>query len=180
MIIKIILLVLLIPACIEIIFSVIQKNNFEANKSFSDESFTISIPSIISIIGAILAIMSLVMVLCFTFLSDKNPHTLFYIISGVFIWWGAHLVAKTLSFKVIVKGDKITVYSLFNKPYSFSFDEIISAKRQVKKNKTKSERIVIKTSNSKRLIVESAEISYDRFLKRIQSDVKSEHLIGFN
>ena len=55
------------------------------------------------------------------------------------------------------------------KEYSFTFDEIVSVVRQVKKNKVKSERLIIKTCAGKKLIVENAEISYDRFKKVIIS-----------
>lgn len=89
------------------------------------------------------------------------------------------MIVKTITFKVIVEGNKITVFSAFRKPYSFTFSEIALAVRQVKNNQKKSERIVITTSNGKRLIVENAEIGYKRFAKRIQSEVKKELLVGF-
>ena len=90
-----------------------------------------------------------------------------------------YLILKTLNFKVIVKGENITVFSTFRKPYSFTFNEIVSAVRQVKKNQVKSERIVIRTVDGRKLIVESVEISYERFAKRIQAEVRSEYLVGF-
>lgn len=47
------------------------------------------------------------------------------------------------------------------------------------KNKVNSERFVIRTINGKKLIVENTEIAYERFEKRIQSEVRSECLFGF-
>ena len=89
------------------------------------------------------------------------------------------MIVKTLNFKVIVKEKKITVFSAFRKPYSFTFGEIVSAVRQTKKNQMKSERIVVKTVSGKRLIVESSEISYKRFAKKVQLEVRREYLVGF-
>jgi hypothetical protein len=97
----------------------------------------------------------------------------------LFFGVGIYLIIKTLTFKVIVEGNKLTVFSAFRKPYSFTFSEIVSAVRQVKNNQKKSERIVIKTSGGKRVIVENAEINYKRFAKRIQTEVNKERLDGF-
>lgn len=145
----------------------------------SDKNFTLSIPNIVLVIGAMCAVMSIVVLLLFTVLSSELPHMIFYMVFGLFFWLGIYLIVKTLSFKIIVKGEKITVFSPFRKAYSFHFSEITSVIRQTKKNKANSERIVIKTTTNKKLIVESTEISYKRFLKKIQIVVKSEYLKGF-
>lgn len=162
-----------------LIFSVIQKAGVKESKTMSDENFTIMIPSIVLIIGAMCALMSTVVLLGFTFLSNERPHFIFYVTFGLFFWFGMYLILRTLTFKVMVKGEKITVFSVFKNPYTFTFSEIVSAVRQVKKSQTKSERLVIKTANGKKLIVESIEVSYKRFAKKIQLEVKSEYLVGF-
>ena len=124
------------------------------------------------------ALMALTVLLGFTFLSNERPHFIFYVVFGLFLWLGTYLIVKTLNFKVIVKEKKITVFSAFRKPYSFTFGEIVSAVRQIK-NQMKSERIVVKTVSGKRLIVESSEISYKRFAKKVQLEVRREYLVGF-
>jgi len=75
--------------------------------------------------------------------------------------------------------DEITVHSFFSQSYTFTFGEIVSVLRQVKRNQLRSERMVIKTATAKKLIVESSEISYERFLQRIRAEVKRELLVGF-
>ena len=162
-----------------LIFSVMQNAGIKTSNTMSDENFTVMIPSIVMIIGAMCALMALAVLLGFTFLSDERPHFIFYVVFGFLFWLGTYLIVKTLTFKIIVKEGKITVFSAFRKPYSFTFDEVVSAVRQVKKNKMKSERIVIKTVSSKRLIVESGESSYKRFAKKVQLEVKKECLVGF-
>ena len=147
--------------------------------AMSDENFTVMIPSIVMIIGAMCALMSLSVLLGFTFLSDELPHFIFYVVFGFLFWIGMYLIVKTLTFKVIVKEGKVTVFSAFRKSYSFTFDEVVLAVRQVKKNQMKSERIVIKTESGKRLIVESSESSYKRFSKIVQLEVKKECMVGF-
>ena len=82
--------------------------------------------------------------------------------------------------KEIVKNEKITVYSILKKPYSFTFNEVNLVVRQVKKNKEKSERIVIKTTLGRKLIVESGEIAYKMFAKKVESEVEKKYLFGFN
>lgn len=175
----IILSVILVPACVILIFSMVQKAGIRKSKTMSDEDFTVMIPGMVATIGAMCALMSLAVLLGFTFLSDERPHFIFYVVFGLFIWLGTYLIVKTLTFKVIVKEKKITVFSAFRKPYSFTFGEVVEAVRQIKKNQMSSERIVIKTVSGKRLIVESSEISYKRFAKKVQLEVRRECLAGF-
>lgn len=176
----IILSAIFVPSCVMLIFSIIQKTRDKTSKTTSDKNFIVMIPRVVLIIGAMCALMSIAVLLCFTFFSAELPHFIFYITFGLFFWLGIYLILKTLTFKVIVRENKITVFSAFKKPYTFTFSEVVSAVRQVKKNQTKSERIVIRTVDSKKLIVESSEISYKRFSKRLQSEVKNEYLVGFN
>ena len=175
----IILIAILVPASVSLIFSIMESSKVKISKKMTDENFIVTIPSVVIIIGAMAAFMSCTVMLYFTFFSDEVPHPIFYVIFGLLFWVGIYLIIKTITFKVIVQGNKITVFSAFKKPYSFTFSEIASAVRQVKNNQKKSERILIKTSSGKRLIVENAEIGYKRFAKRIQSEVKKELLVGF-
>lgn len=175
----IILSVILVPACVILIFSMVQRAGFRKSKAMSDENFTVMIPDMVAVIGAMCALMSLAVLLGFTFLSDEQPHFIFYVVFGLFIWLGTYLIVKTLRYKVIVKEKKVTVFSVFRKPYSFNFDEVVEAVRQIKKNQMHSERIVIKTVSGKRLLVESSEISYKRFAKKVQLEVRRECLVGF-
>lgn len=163
---RIILLIIFLPACVALFFSLIQKTGIKVSNKMSDENFTVSIPSTVVVIGAMCAVMSLAVLLGFTYLSDESPHFIFYLVFGLLFWLGTYLIVKALTFKVIVKQEEITAFSAFRKPYSFAFSEIVSAVRQVKKNQKKSERIVIKTATGKRLVIESSEISYKRFAKK--------------
>lgn len=180
MVIAIILFGIFLPSCISLIFSAIQKSKIKVSKTMSDKNFAVFLPKTVAIIGAMGSLTSLAVIIPFTFFSDEQPHFIFYVVFGLLNWLGTYLIVKTFTFKVIVNGEKITVCSAFRRPYSFTFDKIISAVRQVKRNQTKSERIVIKTANNKRLIVESSEVSYKRFKEKIQLQVKREYLVGFN
>jgi len=175
----IILTAIFAPACVMVILSVVQKSNTTISKTMSDEYFVVLLPKFVLVIGSTCAIMSALVLLGFTIFSEELPHVIFYITFGLGIWLGMYLILKALRFRVIVKREKITVYSICSRPYAFTFNEIISAVRQVKRNQVKSERVVLKTKSGKKLIVESSEISYKRFLKRIKSEVKSEFLFGF-
>ena len=175
----VVLSAIFVPACVILVFSIMQKNSIKRSKEMTDSDFTVRIPDMVIIIGAMGALMGTFIMLLFTFVSDEYPDLIFYVFFGLYVWVGIYLIVKTITFKVIVKGEKITVFSIFKKPYTFTFDEIVSVVRQVKKNKKKSERLVIKTAGRKRLIVENIEIAYQIFLKKIQSEVKKEYLHGF-
>lgn len=168
-----------IPAFILLIFSIIKKTKIISNKRMTDKNFTIFIPNIVAIIGAILSIISAIILLSFTLFSDTIPHIIFYIVFGLFLWLGMYLVLKTLCFRLIIKDKVITSYSIFGKSYTFTFCDIISVVRQIKQNRVKSERMIIKTKHNKKIIVESTEISYFKFLNRIKSEVNTDFLHGF-
>lgn len=177
--IRIILSAIFVPACAMAVLSALQKSSNKTSKSMTNEHFIVMVPKMVLMIGIACVLMSVIVLLGFTLFSNELPHMIFYLVFGLFLWLGTYLVLKTLKFKVIVKGKEIIVYSVFKKPYTFTFSEIISAVRQVKRNQMKSERIVVKTVSGKKLIVESTEISYKRVLQRIKSEVKSERLFGF-
>ena len=77
------------------------------------------------------------------------------------IWLGTFLILKTTMFKVVVNNEDITVYSIFKKPYSFTFSDIIAVQRQVKERYTPAERIVVKTKSGRKVIVEHSEAGYN-------------------
>lgn len=176
---SVILLAIFIPICVTAVFSFMQKSGSKSTQKMSDEYFVIKLPNAILTLGIVVIVLITIVILGFTFFSQELPHIIFYIVFGVFLWLSMYLILKTLRFKVVVQNEKITVYSIFAKPYSFTFSEIVSVVRQVKNNQIQSESMVIKTSSGKKLTVESAEMEYKRFLKKIQSEVKREYLFGF-
>jgi hypothetical protein len=186
-IIAIIIYAILMPITIRYFFVKARESKAEAGQPMSDEDFIIRLPMNFFAIGVAGTILFGTIMLGFTLFPNEPPDEseltgmiLFYIVFGGFLWLCVFLALKTVKFKVVVKGDKITVYSMLIKPYSFMFSEIVSVFREVKYNQLKSERMVIETITGKTLIVESAEISYERFLRRVKSDVRSEFLEGFD
>ena len=177
--IAIILSALFVPAGVMTAFSVIKKNASKIGKRMSDEKFTVRMPDYFAVLGIIICVIITAFILGFTFLSEEFPPVLFYICFGLFMYLGIYMIFKAYTFRVHVKGNEITVVTAFRKPYTFTFSEIASALRQVKQNQVKSERIVIRTNTGRKLIVESAEVSYARFSKRLQEEVSRERLTGF-
>lgn len=179
MLIKIILSTIFVPACVVLIFSMMQKNGIRKSKTMTDENFTVMIPVTVLIIGAMCSLMSILVLIGFTFFSNEHPHFIFYMTFVLFFVVGIYLILKTIIFKIVVQGEKITVFSVFKAPYTFTFSEIVSVVRQVKKSQTKSERLIIKTADNKKLTIESSDVSYKRFVRKIQLAVRDEYLIGF-
>ncbi len=177
-----ILVAILLPAGITSVFAIMEKQSNRVSSKMTDKNFTVMIPNMILFIGAGIALMTLAAMVSFVFLRPDAP---FYTklgiqcFLGLFLYLGVYWVIKTLTFRVVVQDEWITVYPTMRKPYSFTFSEIASALRQVKNNEVKSERIVIKTTTGRKLIVERAEISYRRFAKRIQEEVPQSRLVGF-
>ena len=167
-------------------YSSIAKAKIAADGKMTDELFCVMLPKAILILGVVVVFMCAMVILFFS-IFPKNPSEaptapqgiVFFIVFGGFSLLGLYLALRAAKFKVVVEGEKVTVYPIFIKPYTFTFYEIVSVIRQVSKNKLKSEGLLIKTISGKNLRIESAEISYDRFLRRIKAEVKSELLIGF-
>lgn len=145
----------------------------------TDSNFVLFIPRMILSLGIMLVFVCGLIMVLFTIFSNPIPHVIFYIIFGLFLYIGIYLILKTLFWKVVVKDDVITVFPIIRKPYLFTFNDIISVKRQVKKNQLKSEGMVIRTISGRKLIVESAEVSYKRFRERIKEKVKADLLMNF-
>ena len=176
----VILSAILVPLGLILFFSALRKSSSKASEKASDENFVVMLPHAVLMLGIFFDLILAVPIIGVTFFSEELPHIIFFIVFGSGIFLGTYLALKALRFKVIVKGKEITVHNIFGEHYTFMFSEIILVVRRVKKNRVKSERMVIKTKSGKKLIVESAEIAYDRFLKRIKSEVKGEYLFGFD
>ncbi len=174
-----IFIALLLPLCVIMTFHIIKRSNYQENRKMSDENFIVFIPKMVAIIGLIGSLLALVVFIIFVFFSEQKLHWIFYFVFSTMFGMGVYLVLKTLRFKVIVNKNMIEVTPTFSKTYSFTFEDIIFAERQTKNNKTNSERIVLKTKNRKKLIVENTEISYERLLCRIKIEVDSNKLVGF-
>lgn len=170
---------ILSPLCVMLVFSVIKKSS-HSNKKMSDEKFIVFLPRMIAIIGLTDCLLAFLVFVIFIFFSQQELNWIFYLIFSTMFGMGAYLVIKALRFKVVIDKDIIEVTPILSKTYSFTFDDIVFVERQTKKNKTKSERIIVKTKSGKRLIVENAEVSYERFLRRIKLKVDSNLLKGFN
>lgn len=61
-----------------------QNAGIKTSNTMSGENFTVMIPSIVMIIGAMCALMALAVILGFTFLSDERPHFILYVVFGFF------------------------------------------------------------------------------------------------
>ena len=162
-----------------LVFSAIQKAVQKANHIGTHGDFTVMIPKAVVGIGILDALVSLIFIGCI-FFSNMRSYIILYLLFGLFLWLGMYLVLKTITFKVIVKGETITVHPMFAKAYTFPFDDIVSAVRQVKKRyQGHAERIIVRTNAGKKVIVESSEIAYKRFAKRLVEKVDHTRLLGF-
>ena len=160
--------------------TIMNKIHKQVKITKTKENFVVSIPRIVFWIGAVESIVCWLVMTLFTVFSDPDPHWIFYITFGLFSLLGLYLVVKTVTFRVVVKGDLITVYSALRRPYSFRFNEIVFVKRQVKQTYYgQGERMIIKSKDKKRVIVESSEISYFRMLDKIKNKVSNDLRTGF-
>lgn len=179
MILSKILFAILLPFFMTLVFTSIAKSNKKANKKMTDERFTMFFPRFYLAIGVMGAAVVLLLWIAFEFLQEEPLHILFYFIMGPIFLTGIYMILKVLTFKVEVDGNNITYYSALRKPYTFTFDDITSVLRQVRKHNTRLERLVIRTKSGRKIILECSEVGYKRISKRIKNEVKKECLSGF-
>ena len=171
------LLLVFIPPIIVLLVAILQNRKIEKITRQNDDVFNVFVPEAVMYLGVLLTTMCSALILIPTFFDDV--HWTLYLCVGIMIWLGIYMIVQTLAFRIVVNAKKITVYSPLRKPHTFTFDDIVFVKRQVKKNMTRSERIVIKTKFGKKVIAENAEVSYKRLIKRIAADVNKTCLHGF-
>ena len=112
-------------------------------------------------------------------MNQQKIELFFYVIFGLAVVLSAYLIVKTLRFRVVVKNEKITVTPLLSKTYTFTFSDIETVQRQVKNRyKGKAERIIIRTKQGKRIVVDSSYVSYGKLVERVIDSVETSRLPG--
>lgn len=182
--ISIILFVVLLPICISSFVNINHKIAKRASKRASKNNFIVYAPEIYAIIGFLVAFVFGTFMLFSPLLwPNENGKSLifFYISFGAFVLLGIYIIIKTLRFRIVVERVFLTVYPLFQKSYSFTFDEVKTVTRQIKKRYNgRTERIIILTNQGKRVVVDSSFVSYKKLVKIIQENITVSKLIGFS
>lgn len=180
----VILLCIFVPACVALLFHTvlyISEQKASSQKATKDK-FTVSIPNICATIGTITAIVSGSFILLSPWIwpNESDSMIIFYVIFGALFWLGIYLIMKTIRFRIVVEKNQITVYPLFARAYTFTFEDINSVERQTKNmNRRQAERIVIRTKQGRKVIAEDAFIAYFKLVDKIQACVDVSKLKGF-
>ena len=178
---SVIFISMLVPVSVSLTSVLMAISIYKNSPKMADNHYTIFVPKLVMLIGCMVMITGTLLCICFTIFSSEYPHWIFYVVCFLIFILGFYLFFKTVKWRVIVEGDKITVYPLFSKRYSLLFSEIKSAKREVKKkNNSTSERIIVISKADRKFIVESVEVSYKRFLNQLKCKVDPELLDGFD
>ncbi len=151
-------------------------------KNQKSKNFTVCAPQIAKTVGISGVLVFGLLIVLSPFMWPDEPaknRIIFYIIFGVAVGLSAYLLLKTLRFRIVVKSDKITVTPLLSKTYTFTFDDIETVKRQVKNRyKGKAERIIIRTKQGKKIVVDSSYVSCEKLVQRIIECVEISKLPG--
>lgn len=180
----VILLFIFVPACVALLFYAIIYISAQRADSKKPKKAVLSVcmPNQYSVIGGAVAAFFGIFMLFSPMLwqNENNSFIIFYLVFGAFFWLGIYLVIKTMRFKIIVDGGKLTVYPLFSRAYTFTFEDINSVERQTKNQyKRQTERIVIHTKQKRRIVIENSFMSYFKLVDKIQECVDLSKLKGF-
>lgn len=181
---SIILFFIFFPAFVTLLFHIIHVITHKASfKQVTKDKFTVCIPNICAIIGAITAMAFGAFILFSPVIwpNENSFFSIFYVAFGAFFGLGIYLVIKTIRFRIVVEKNKITVYPLFSRAYTFVFEDIHMVVRQTKNQyKGQAERIIIHTKQGRKIIVEHSFVAYFKLIDKIQLCVDSSRLIGFS
>lgn len=183
MIFAIVLSVIFIPACVTLLVNVIYASTQKASTKTKKNKFTVYIPKLCAVIGVADALCFGLFILFSPIIwpDENNYMVVFYMVFGAGLWAGVYLIIKTLRFRIVVEDKEITVYPLFSKAYTFTFDDVEVAIRQTKKRyKGQAERIIVCTKQGKRVIAESSFVAYFKLVDKIQECVDLSRLTGFD
>ena len=149
----------------------------------SDEHFVVKHSKTLAIVGIVTSIPMAIVLVGVTLsqqISGMGLALVFYGTFGLLIVVGLFLILKSLKCKMVVDSKEIIVFSIFNRPYKFLVGEIVSVVREEKHiHYGKRERILIEYREGRKLIVESSQISYEKLINVIESNVCGERLVGF-
>ena len=148
-----------------------------------EEHFIIRYSKALAIIGAVLNVLLFIIIVGVT-LSHPAPNTVsalfFYVSYGLLFCLGFYLILIAVKYKIIVKDKEITVLPIFAKPYTILVDDIVLVVRKEHySHNVMLEEILIKTIEGKRINAVSIQISYERLLRKIESNINKECLVGF-
>lgn len=173
------ILAIFIPACIALLVNVFLVNTDKAPKGKSKHRYAVYLSQLVLMIG----IVGVIFLGMFVFLAPfiwGDVHFIFYIVFGSGIWAGIYMIIYQMRFCIVVEQEKITVYPLFRRSYSFTFHDVHTVKRQTKNlYKGQAERIVLRTEQGKKVIAESSFVNYFKFTEQIQICVDLSKLSGF-
>ena len=151
-------------------------------KKQQSKGFTVSVPQVFVVVG-VLDVIVFGLFIVFSSLiwpdeSAKNRIT-FYVVFGLFVLLGIYMIVKALRSRIVVENEQIKVTPAASKSFVFTFDDIETVKRQVKKRyKGQAERIIIHTKQGKKITVDSSYVSYKKLVKRIIEVVEKSKLLG--
>ena len=145
-------------------------------KNTNDKLFVIRLPKSMLILGVTSILVPFLILLgMFFFDEDASSGSIMFAFSFfvIMMFAGIYLIVTTLLHKIIIQGNKITVYPVIRKPYSIEFIDIVSVKivRLVR-----GERVTV-TAESKNFSVECYCVGYGHFIKLIHRKVDRRKII---
>ena len=178
---KAIWLALYIVPVIALALCMLQKRKTLAKRCRRRKSgYVVCIPDFVAVLGTVFAAAAslLGVYAVLTASGQLSEMLVIYLICGGGQWLGIYAAALTIRWRIVVKGSELTVYPLFSKIYQINLYDVLSAKCQVKDNQTRSERIVLRTSEH-RIVIDKSMIAYNLFKAHLEREMPKDIREGF-
>lgn len=178
---KAIWLALYIVPVIALALCMLQKRKTLAKRCRRRKSgYVVCIPDFVAVLGTVFAAAAslLGVYAVLTASGQLSEMLVIYLICGGGQWLGIYAAALTIRWRIVVKGSELTVYPLFSKIYQINLYDVLSAKCQVKDNQTRSERIVLRTSEH-RIVIDKSIIAYNLFKAHLERELPKDIREGF-
>ena len=110
------------------------------------------------------------------FFSNDIPLMIGLLCFSPAFFMGGYLMLKTKCFRVTVRGEQITVRTIFGK-YSFNVSEIVTVKWRITINgEMKAERLCIIAPNGKKVKIEMGMNGLDKMIRYISENVEEDKI----
>ncbi len=123
----IVLCLIFIPPCVALFFYGVLAVYNDVPKYFGKERFTVYPPA--KLLWCSVGFFGFAAALLYFLYPFQEPicagNSIEYLCVFIFVWVGSFALIAHLRYRIVVDGDKMTVYPYFSKAYTVTFDEII-------------------------------------------------------
>lgn len=176
----IVLCLIFIPPCVALFFYGVLAIYNDVPKYYGKERFTVHPSS--KLLWCSVGFFGFSAVLLYYLYPFQDPiceeDSIAYLCVFIFFWLGSFAIIAILRYRIVVDGDRMTVYPYFSKAYTVTFDEIVSVYwHEIYVPRGMNVKGVQLRTKKHRLSVTEKMFAYEQFKKKVfvSVDLSKQH-----